>query len=208
MTGRRRWIAVVAGVFGWAEWRTWRASREALPARATDPARIEPGESVLVLGCPLPILQRWRVRIAVRSTDPDRARFVFSGGAVHGRVPEARMMADYAVGELGVPAHNVVVEDQSRTTVENVANSAPLMADSPAIKIASHPFHARRARRILQDRSPELADRLVRARDYIPFEWGPLHALMLAYESSRDRLKGCRRAGSVIGPIRIGWSDL
>jgi uncharacterized SAM-binding protein YcdF (DUF218 family) len=191
MTGRRTWLAIVAAVFGvvfgWAEWRTWRASREALPAGATDPARIEPGESVLVLGCPLPILHRWRVRIAVRSTDPNRARFVFSGGAVRSQLAEARMMADYAVQELGVPVGNVVVEDQSRTTVENVANSAPLMADSPVIKIASNTFHARRARRILQDESPELAERLVRTRDYLPVEWGPLHALMMAHEGYRDR---------------------
>ena len=138
-------VAVFSAVFGWAEWKTWRASREALPAGATDPSRIEPGESVLVLGNPVPIVQRWRVRIAVRSTDPDRARFVFSGAAVRGQIPEAQMMADYAVQELGVPLHNVVVEDQSRTTVENVVNSAPLMADSPAIKIASNTFHARRA---------------------------------------------------------------
>ena len=141
-------VAVFSAVFGWAEWKTWRASREALPAGATDPSRIEPGESVLVLGNPVPIVQRWRVRIAVRSTDPDRARFVFSGAAVRGQIPEAQMMADYAVQELAVPLHNVVVEDQSRTTVENVVNSAPLMADSPAIKIASNTFHARRARQI------------------------------------------------------------
>jgi uncharacterized SAM-binding protein YcdF (DUF218 family) len=200
MTGRRTWIAVVAAVlgavFGWAEWRTWRASREALPAGATDPAHIEPGESVLVLGCPQPLLHRWRVRIAVRSTDPHRARFVFSGGAVRGHVPEARMMADYAIHQLGVPVRNVVVEDQSRTTIENVANSTPLLADSPAIKIASNTFHARRARRILHDESPELAERLVRTRDYLPVEWGPLHALMMAHEGYRDRR---RRSGSRAG---------
>src|SRR5699024_7307647 len=103
------------------------------------------GESVLVLGCPLAVLQRWRVRIALRSTDPDRARFVFSGAAVRTRLSEAQMMADYAVRKLGVPVDNVVVEDQSRTTVENIVNSAPLMAASPAIKIASNTFHARRA---------------------------------------------------------------
>src|SRR6201999_2726223 len=117
MTARRTPAVVVAGVigvlFGWVEWRTWRASREALPAGGIDPHRIEADESVLVLGCPLPILHRWRVRIAVRSTDPHRARFVFSGGAVRGQVSEARMMADYAVHELGVPVRNVVVEDQS-----------------------------------------------------------------------------------------------
>jgi uncharacterized SAM-binding protein YcdF (DUF218 family) len=191
MAGGKTLIAVVVGllgvVFGWTEWKTWRASREALPAGATDPSRIEPGESVLVLGNPVPIVQRWRVRIAVRSTDPDRARFVFSGAAVRGQIPEAQMMADYAVQKLGVPLHNVVVEDQSRTTVENVVNSAPLMADSPAIKIASNTFHARRARQIFRVESPELAGRLVRTRDYIPVEWGPLHAVLVAYEAYRDR---------------------
>ena len=145
------------------------------------------GESVLVLGCPQPVLQRWRVRIAVRSTDPDCARFVFSGGAVRTKLPEARMMADYAVVRLGVSAENVVVEDQSRTTVENIVNSVPLMSDSPAIKIASDTFHARRARQILRRESPELAQRLVRARDYIPFEWGPLHVLLLVFEGYRGR---------------------
>ena len=97
------------------------------------------------------------------------------------------MMADYAVQTLHVPAYNVVVEDQSRTTVENVVNSAPLMADSPAIKIASNTFHARRARQILRDESPELAERLVRTRDYIPVERGPLHAVLVAYEAYRER---------------------
>jgi uncharacterized SAM-binding protein YcdF (DUF218 family) len=204
MIGSRTWIAVAVAalgvVFGWTEWRTWRASREALPPGATDPARIEPGESVLVLGCPLPILHRWRVRIAVRSTDLDRARFVFSGGAVRSQVAEAQMMADYAVQKLGVPVRNVVVEDQSRTTIENVANSAPLLADSPVIKIASNTFHARRARRILYDESPELAERLVRTRDYVPVEWGPLHALLIACEGYRNhRRRSYRRPGSGAG---------
>lgn len=112
---------------------------------------------------------------------------MFSGGAARGQVRKARMMADYAAQKLGVPVRNVVVEDQSKTTVENVTNSAPLMADSTAIKIASNTFHARRARQIFQNESPELAQRLVRTRDYIPVEWGPLHALMMAHESSRDR---------------------
>jgi hypothetical protein len=178
-------LATVSAVLGWAEWITWKASRQALPAGAVDPSRIEPGESVLVLGCPLQPLHRWRVRIAVRSTDPTLARFVFSGGAVKSRIPEAQMMADYAMHKLRVPTHNVVVEDQSTSTVENIVNSAPLMADSPAIKIASNSLHALRARAILFEQSPRLATRLVRARDYIPLEWGLLHALMLAYDGCR-----------------------
>lgn len=138
-----------------------------------------------MLGHPLPILHRWRVRIAVRSTDPVRARFVFSGGAVRSKIPEAQMMADYAVHELAVPAHNVVIEDQSTTTVENIKYSAPLMADSAIVKIASDTFHARRARKILRDESPELADKLVSARDYLPGEWGPLHVALAAFECYR-----------------------
>jgi len=154
-----------------------------LPART--PGRVIPGEAVLVLGCPLPLLQRWRVRIAVRSTDPNVARFVFSGGAVRSRDPEAAMMADYAVRALGISPDNVVVEGKSRTTEENLINSAPFLADSPAIKIASNTFHALRARMILRDQSPDLANRLAPARDYIPFEWGPLHAALLAYDGYR-----------------------
>ena len=129
--------------FGWAEWITWKASRDVLPPGAVGPGRVVPGESVLVLGCPLPVLQRWRVRIAVRSTDPDYARFVFSGGAVRGAVLEAQMMADYAVRELGVPPHNVIVEDQSTTTVENIVNSMPLMTDDQRSR--SHRIRSTRA---------------------------------------------------------------
>lgn len=199
MTAGRRRVAVTTAAlsmaFCWAEWRTWRASRDALPSGATDSRDITSGECVLVLGNPLPMLHRWRVRIAVRSTDPDRARFVFSGGAVRTTIPEARMMADYAVNELGVPAGNVVVEDQSRTTVENIRFTAPYLADSPVIKIASDTFHALRARQILRDESPALADRLVRARDYLPGEWGPLHTVLVFFECYRVR-RARRRAAS------------
>jgi uncharacterized SAM-binding protein YcdF (DUF218 family) len=182
--------AAVAAGLAWGEWRTWRASRDDLPAAGLDPGRVEDGEVVLVLGCPLAALHRWRVRIAVRSTDPSRARFVFSGAAVRSTLSEAQMMANYAVLSLGVPADNVVLEDQARTTVENIANSIPLMVDAPAIKIASNTYHARRARRILRDQSPELATRLVRCRDYIPGEWGPLHAILLVHELFRNRVRG------------------
>lgn len=191
-TGRWTPWAVVA-VFGWAEWVTWRASREWLPSDATDPRQIVDGEYVLVLGNPIPSIQRWRVRIAVRSTDPHRARFIFSGGAVRTEIAEAQMMADYAIGSLGVPTANVVIEDQSRTTVENIVNSLPLVADGPAIKIASDTFHARRARQILHDQSPQLAKQLVRARDYVPLEYGPVHLAALGFEKYRQRRARARQ---------------
>jgi len=111
----------------------------------------------------------------------------FSGGAVRTPVSEAQMMADYAVRTLGVPVANVVIEDRSRTTVENIVNSVALVRDSPAIKIASNTFHARRARQILGQQSPELAQRLVGVADYLPLEWVLLHAVLLAVEHYRAR---------------------
>lgn len=188
-----RGAIVVGTALAWCEWLTWRASREDLPAERLDPSRVEDGEVILVLGCPRPALHRWRVRIAVRSTNAARARFIFSGGAVRSELSEAQMMANYAVVTLGVPAANIALEDQSTTTVENITNSLPLLADAPAVKIASNTFHARRARRILRTESPELAARLVRARDYIPGEWGLAHAFMLAHEVFRRRVS--RHAG-------------
>lgn len=188
-------VGAVSVLFGWAEWTTWRASRDALARGATNPRHVIPGECVLVLGCPYPVLYRWRVRIAVRSTDPGTAQFVFSGGAVRTTVAEAQMMADYAVHELGVPPRNVIIEDQSRTTVENIRLSAPHMADSPAIKIASDTFHAQRARHILHAESPYLARKLVRAADYRPGEWGPMHIAAVVFE--RYRARRARRARSV-----------
>lgn len=191
MTSWQTWrvgTAIAAGVLlGWTEWTTWRASRAFLPSTASDPSAVVDGECVLVLGNPSPRVQRWRVRIAVRSTDPRRATFVLSGGAVRTAISEAEMMADYAVRAAGVPPANIIIENQSRTTIENIANSLELMTGSPAIKIASDTLHARRARKILHNQSPDLAKRLVRTRDYIPFEYGVLHAVLLAFEHYRRR---------------------
>jgi uncharacterized SAM-binding protein YcdF (DUF218 family) len=195
MAFRQVRLGVVAGAClatGWSEWKTWRASREFFPSGATDPHQVVNGETILVLGCPTPVLHRWRVRVAIRSTDPRRAKFIFSGAAVRTPISEAQMMADYAVHKLGVPAANVVIEDQSRSTVENVANSTPLLAGSPAVKIASNTFHARRARLTLCAESPDIAAHLVRARDYKPFEWGLMHPVLLIFELYRLRITANR----------------
>lgn len=122
----------------------------------------------------------------MRSTDFGSARFVFSGAAVRTLVSEAQMMANYAMA-LGMPADNVVIEDKSTTTVENVVNSAGLLVDAPMVMVASNTFHARRARQVIRHESPELAGRLVRARDYIPFEWGLLHLVLVVFEAYRER---------------------
>ena len=177
----------------WSEWATWRGSREAIPAERLDPRHTEPDEIVLVLGYRssprgrLSLMQRWRTRIAVRSTEVPAARFVFTGAPTRGGASEASLMADYAVSALSVPRENVVLEECARTTWENIAYSIPLIEQAPSIKIASNTFHARRARKYLAKQSPLLAARLHRARDYVPGELVLARLLLALYEWRRSR---------------------
>jgi hypothetical protein len=119
------WIwtgSALAVLLASSEYLTWRASKDLVPADRTDPGTVDPGEVILVLGCPansrgrVSFVQRWRVRIAVRSTDPGEARFVFTGANLRGHTSEAAAMARYAVEVLGVPATSVVLEEQSTST--------------------------------------------------------------------------------------------
>jgi uncharacterized SAM-binding protein YcdF (DUF218 family) len=179
----------------WSEYVTWKASFDAVPVGNLDPAARGDADVALVLGFRSSedgrtnAIQRWRVRIAVRSVDRRRARFVFSGGATRGGVSEAALMARYAVEELGIPVSNVTLEEQSRTTWENIAFSIPLLADATSIVIASNTFHARRARRYLAKQSPELAARLRRGADYRFGELLPLKPYLAIYEWRRSRLR-------------------
>lgn len=95
------------------------------------------------------LIQRWRVRIAARTADPASATFVFSGGASRGTDSEAVLMARFATETAGIPERNIVLEQESRTTWENIAFSLPLLGDAGTIAVASNTFHARRARRYL-----------------------------------------------------------
>ena len=164
-------LAAGLGFVAWGEWTTRRASRSGLPADRLDARVIEPGEVVLVPGFRsspggrVNAIQRWRVRIAVRSTD-EAGRFVFTGGPVRGSRSEASVMADHAVARFGVAPERIMLEQHSRTSWENIAFSLPLLADASVIKIASNSFHTRRLRAYLATQSPQLAARLRRAADY------------------------------------------
>jgi hypothetical protein len=193
-TPLRAALTVAAGVgatLAVAEAVTWRASHSFVPRARRDATVHEPGEAVLVLGFAsrghgrVGAVQHWRIRIAVRSVDPADALFVFTGAATRGGLSEAAVMADHAECRFGVPRAHIVLEEQATTTWENIGFSIPLLADATSIRIASNTFHARRARRYLAKRSPELAERLRRGRDYLPLEFAPLKPVLAGYELVR-----------------------
>lgn len=196
-------LTIAAGIIAalaLAEAVTWRASRDFLPAARRDAGVREPGDAVLVLGFAsggrgrVGAIQRWRIRIAARSVDPATALFVFTGAATRGGLSEAAAMADHAERRYGIPRAHIVLEEQATTTWENIGFSIPLLTDATSIRIASNTFHARRARRYLAKRSPELAARLRRGRDYLPLEFAPLKPVLAVYELVRVLRELARRA--------------
>jgi hypothetical protein len=144
---------------------------------------------VVVLGCRnantsrAHALNRWRVRAVLRSIDPGASgtRVIFCGGSVaNGGASEASLMARYAVEERGYDG-SMVVEDQSHSTWENVANIVLLVEGFDRIKFVSNSLHAEKARLYLQRQRPDLARRLVRASEYRVGEWAVLKPLFAMY---------------------------
>ena len=77
-------------------------------------------------------------------------RLLLTGGRADGdKLSEGRVGADYAIAK-GVPASAIVIEEQSRTTRQNLAN-AQRMLDGELVLIVSDPLHMRRAMAIAAD---------------------------------------------------------
>jgi uncharacterized SAM-binding protein YcdF (DUF218 family) len=166
---------------------TMRGVMASLPA--ADSARGRSSEAVIVLGFPprrdgrTNAVQRWRCRIAVRSLDPGRSSvLIMTGAATRGRRSEAEVMAGYARDILGVPAQQLMLEEQARSTWDNIKYSLPVAEQYTAIKIASDPFHVRRAHRYAAMIRPDLITRLEPAGCYLPGEHLLLKSAVVAYE--------------------------
>ncbi|MFD6178224.1 MULTISPECIES: YdcF family protein [unclassified Isoptericola] len=169
--------ALVAG-----EWLNRRWSRalvaEASPSEGT--------QAVVVLGFRNPgpaanAVNRWRVRAGLRSIDPAaRSILVLSGGATTGGRSEASVLAAHAVAVLGYDGP-LVLEEESRTTWENVARVLPLVEGADRITIVSQPAHALKARVYVRRQRPDLAGRLTRADDHRWGEWLALKPALAAY---------------------------
>ncbi|MBF4635332.1 YdcF family protein [Agreia pratensis] len=158
----------IAGILGWAEWMHRGASKRRLGGRSSAPGR----QAIVVLGCRnrgtrANYLNRYRVRVALRSIDPHATEtvVVFCGGAVGSDIPEADLLLHYACAQRGYDG-GYVLDRLSRTTWENIANVVDLLSEFDTVKIASNSMHAEKARAYLWKQRPDVAEHLVAAKDY------------------------------------------
>jgi uncharacterized SAM-binding protein YcdF (DUF218 family) len=119
--------------------------------------------------------------MAFRSLDPARSSvLIMSGAATKGPRSEAAVMAGYARDVLGVPERQIMLEERARSTWDNIQYSLPMAEQFTVIKIASDPFHVRRAHRYVARIRPDLVTRLEPASCYRPGEYLPLKAAIVA----------------------------
>lgn len=132
--------------------------------RPTDQRPATPrGQAVLVLGHAdagprAGRINRRRIARGLAALEADGVLIV-SGGAVAGRRSEARLLAD-AARDAGYRGP-IALEEASRSTWENMANSQALLEPRARIVIVSDPVHAAKARALLAAQRPDLAARLV-----------------------------------------------
>ncbi|MFT4233044.1 MAG: YdcF family protein [Leucobacter sp.] len=159
--------AALVATLAWSE----AVHRRAHGRRLGDGDPREGREAVVVLGYRnrggrANLVNRYRVRAAIRSVDRGRDGFILCcGGPVAGAIPEAELMADYARGIVR-GRRPVLVETASRSTWENIQNAIPFVEDAASIKIVSDPLHAEKGRAHLHRLRPDLARRLVAAEEY------------------------------------------
>ena len=118
-----------------------------------------PADAAVVLGAavwtrePSPVF-RERINHAVNLYQKGRVRkLIFTGGQGNpGEPTEASAARDYAL-QSGVPASDILIEDKSHTTYENILNAKQL-ADTQRIRkvlIVSDPLHMKRAMTMAHD---------------------------------------------------------
>jgi len=76
---------------------------------------------------------------------------VFSGGAVDQAFIEAKVMASYAI-TLGVPKDAIILETESRDTLENASLVSAILTSRgwKSIILVTSPYHTRRATKLFE----------------------------------------------------------
>lgn len=139
----------LGGFLGLCLWVEWQGRQE----------EIVPADAIVVLGAaqwngrPSPVLQA-RLDRAIELYQQGYASWlVLTGGSVPGDPhSEAAVGRAYAMAQ-GVPAEAILIEDRSRTTLENLQGASSLLQTRQArsILLVSDPFHMARALCIARD---------------------------------------------------------
>jgi uncharacterized SAM-binding protein YcdF (DUF218 family) len=145
--------------------------------------RAVPSDAIIVLGAaayhhrPSPVLAA-RIDHALALYERGVApTLIFTGGFGDGApVSEARAAMNYAV-ERGVPDAHILIEERSRTTLQNLEEARALMraAELETAVVVSDPLHLRRALIIAEDlgieavASPTPTSRFRTWRTQLPF---------------------------------------
>jgi uncharacterized SAM-binding protein YcdF (DUF218 family) len=136
-------LALVLGFAGLCLWVEWQGRLE----------DIVPADAIVVLGAaqwngrPSPVLQARLDRALALYQQGYAPLLVLTGGSLPGDAySEASAGRDYALAR-GVPAEAILLEEKSRTTVENLRGAWELLAPRQArsILLVSDPFHMGRA---------------------------------------------------------------
>lgn len=114
-------------------------------------------DTAIVLGAaayynkPSPVFEE-RIKHAINLYKQGKVKkIVFTGGHGSEEEPaESEVARSYAIRH-GVPAQAIAIETESKTTLENLKNAAPLLAKEESTLIVSDPIHMRRAMLMASD---------------------------------------------------------
>jgi len=138
-------ILLILGIFGVGAWQVYHTGSQPLPHHVR-------ADAALVLGAaawdkrPSPVF-RERINHAITLYQSHRVeKIVFTGGtSKKGYMTEAEVGRRYALKQ-GIPAHNIIFENTSRNTYENIRNIRPILRAEgiESIIIVSDPYHLAR----------------------------------------------------------------
>jgi uncharacterized SAM-binding protein YcdF (DUF218 family) len=101
-------------------------------------------------------------------------KLVFLGGGYgdsnnsNNHIPESHQMRDMAIN-IGIPTEDILIEDHSTNTYENIVNGLNLLSELKLNKIMliTGEFHLKRCKAILQKLAPNIEPILISAKDNI-----------------------------------------
>ena len=124
------------------------------------------------------VINRWRIGVALRTArryGVDACILACGGDPAGTGRPEADLLVAELLRRGFVGA--LLVERESRTTLENARCVAPMLRQFSQVAVASHPLHALKLRICLAREDGRLRWCFVQAEDFRMGEWGMLRPI-------------------------------